>query len=75
MLIYVQVRLILDLEQAISVLRYYTKIPKRVFTRDYTWHDFLLRSTKLERREAQIMEWEQNSIFQQLENDLVRILL
>ena len=70
---YVQVRLILELENTLSVLRYYAIIPKRLFTREHTWYDFLLGSTKLERREVQLREWEQKRIFQQLKDVLVRL--
>ena len=68
----IQVRLILEIENAMSVLRYYAKFPKKIFTQQHTWYDFLLGSTRIERREAQLKEWEQNKIFQQLKNDLVR---
>ena len=55
-----------------SVLRYYAKFPKRLFTQKQTWYDFLLGSTRIERREAQLKEWEQKQVFQQLKDDLVR---
>ena len=67
-----QVRLILEIEDTMSVLRYYAKFPKRLFTQKHTWYDFLLGSTKIERREAQLKEWEQKQVFQQLKDDLVR---
>ena len=71
----VQVRLILEIENTISVLRYYAKFPKRIFTQQHTWYDFLLGSTKIARREAQLKEWEQSQTLQQLKNDLVRFHL
>ena len=55
-----------------SVLRYYAKFPRRLFTQKHSWYDFLLGSTRIERREAELKEWEQDKIFQQLKNDLVR---
>ena len=69
--IYTQVRLVLELEETMSALRYYTKTTERLFTQKRTWYDFILGTTKLERREAQLREWEQSEIFQQLENSLV----
>ena len=69
---YAQVRLILELEETISVFRYYAKTSKRIFNRQHTWYDFVLGNTKIERREAQLDEWEQTDIFHQLEMGLVR---
>ena len=69
---HIQVRLILEIEDTMSVLRYYAKFLRRLFTQKHTWYDFLLGSTRIERREAELKEWEQNQVFQQLKNDLVR---
>ena len=68
----IQVRLILEIEDTMSLLRYYAKFSKRLFTQKHSWYDFLLGSTRIERREAELKEWEQSQIFQQLKNDLVR---
>ena len=58
-----------------SVLRYYARIPKRTFTKQHSWYDFLFGSTRIERREDQLKEWKQKELFQQLENDMVRFLI
>ena len=55
-----------------SVFRYYARTSKRIFTREHTWYDFLLGNTKIERREAQLNDWEQTDIFHRLEMVLVR---
>ena len=55
-----------------SVLRYYARFLKRTFTKQHSWYDFLFGSTRIERREAQLKEWKQQELFQQLEKDLVR---
>lgn len=54
-----------------SVFRYYARSEERTFTQDHTWYDFIFGTTKLERREAQLKEWEQRKDFQLLENLLV----
>ena len=55
-----------------SVFRYYARTSKRLFTREHTWYDFLLGNTKIERREAQLNDWEQTDTFHRLEMVLVR---
>ena len=55
-----------------SVLRYYVRVPARIFTQTNTWYDFIFGNTKIKRREAVLKEWEQRETFQQLENILVR---
>ena len=55
-----------------SVWRYCVRKTKRIFTKeDASWYDFIFGSTEMERREAQLQEWEQREIFQQLDDVLV----
>ena len=55
------------------MLRYYATFQTRKFTLQNGWYDFLLGSTRLKRREAQLKEWEKKEIFQQLEDILVSL--
>ena len=62
----------MEIEDTMSVWRYYVRKTKRIFTKGRTsWYDFIFGSTKMERREAQLQEWEQREIFQQLDDILV----
>ena len=62
----------MEIEDTMSVWRYYVRKTKRIFTKERTsWYDFIFGSTKMERREAQLQEWEQREIFQQLDDVLV----
>jgi len=54
------------------MIRYYAKSTGRSFTREHSWYDFLLGNTKLERREAQLAEWEQQENFMKVQELLVR---
>ena len=73
MCVYAQVRLILELEETMSVFRFYARTCKRLFTRQHTWYDFILGTTKIERREAELHDWEQTDTFHQLEEVLVSL--
>ena len=55
-----------------SVFRYYARTLKMVFTPKHTWYDFILGNSKIDRRVAQLNDWEQTDIFTNLENVLVR---
>ena len=66
-----QVRLILELEESMPVLRYYTKSTGRRFTHNRTWYDYLFGTTSLKSREKQLKEWEQKESFRKLKESLV----
>ena len=66
-----QVRLILELEESMPVLRYYAKSKGRLFTHKRTWYDYIFQTTKLKCREKQLKEWEQQESFQKLKESLV----
>ena len=55
-----------------SVFRYYARTLKMVFTQEHVWYDIILGNTKIERRVAQLNDWEQKDIFTNLERELVR---
>jgi len=56
-----------------SILRYYARSTGIIFTAEHSWYDFLLGTTKLERREAQLAEWEQQENFLKVQELLVRL--
>lgn len=56
-----------------SILRYYARSTGIIFTTEHSWYDFLLGTTKLERREAQLAEWEQQENFLKVQELLVRL--
>ena len=69
-----QVRLILELEDTMSVLRYYARNTKLTFTRDQSWYSVIWGGkNELERKEAQLVAWERKASFEKVQELLVRL--
>jgi len=69
---YLQVRLILELENTTSVLRYLARSTGITFTRSQSWYTVNLGKIKLEQKEAQLVAWEQRANFKKVQELLVR---
>jgi len=69
-----QVRLILELEDTMSVLRYYARNMSITFTRDQSWFSAILGGkNELEKKEAQLVAWERQANFERVQKLLVRL--
>jgi len=68
-----QVRLILELENTTSVLRYLARSTGITFTRDQSWYSVNLGKIKLQQKEAQLVAWEQRANFKKVQDLLVRL--